>query len=121
MSVASKKNLPVLYFSNSYHKLYITPYIWHCSMQRGIYCHLWWGCEKVASYWSAVQHEIQIMLKVPIIFSPTLCLLHLYQQENSTIHSKKLLNYLLLAAKMQVAQNWKIHATLNIQAWYSLL
>lgn len=100
------------------------PTCWRCHKELGTCLHIWWTCSSVKRFWTDVYYEIISNMGIVFPFNPESCLLHLFTDLG--IAETRLLNNLLVQAKILIAKYWKSQTIPTESEWqikcqYSLL
>lgn len=89
---------------------------WKCREVEGDLYHMWWSCCKVRGFWELVYNELKKILKYTFPKKPEAFLLGMVGKEIKK-EDKTLFLYATTAARIMLAQNWKLEVIPNISDW----
>lgn len=89
---------------------------WKCGEVEGDLYHMWWQCNKVKVFWEAIYNELKKVFKYTFPKRPEAFLLGIMGKEIKN-EDKKIFLYATTAARIMLAQNWKIETIPNISDW----
>uniref|UniRef100_A0A670K2B4 Reverse transcriptase domain-containing protein n=1 Tax=Podarcis muralis TaxID=64176 RepID=A0A670K2B4_PODMU len=89
---------------------------WKCGEAEGDLYHMWWRCSKVKAFWEAIYNELKKILKYTFPKKPEAFLLGIMSKEIKN-EDKKIFLYATTAARIMLAQNWKIELIPTIRDW----
>uniref|UniRef100_A0A803T5W2 Reverse transcriptase domain-containing protein n=1 Tax=Anolis carolinensis TaxID=28377 RepID=A0A803T5W2_ANOCA len=89
---------------------------WKCGDQVGTFFHCWWTCKKAEKYWKEIHQKIQEMLHIKVELDPKYFLLGMLNVENDK-NKEILFNYLITAARITYAKDWKKKETPELSSW----
>ena len=73
----------------------------------GDHSHIFWECPKLLPLWKAVKSEIDTVLGIDLLFSPSQFLFDLTPDDTYTRDQKHLLHILLMTARKMVTIKWR--------------
>ena len=85
------------------------------------YLHALWSCTPVYSFWTAITHELSLILGCEIPLSPLLCLLGDASDISLPSGYVNALLVSLTIAKKIIFQNWKTKENCHISHWKNIL
>uniref|UniRef100_G1KXC5 Reverse transcriptase zinc-binding domain-containing protein n=1 Tax=Anolis carolinensis TaxID=28377 RepID=G1KXC5_ANOCA len=89
---------------------------WKCENQEGSFFHMWWSCKIAKKFWTKIHGKIQEILGIKFQMKPEYFLLGMPDFEMD-LSKDILFNYMVTAARMTYAKNWKLRETPQIEDW----
>uniref|UniRef100_A0A803SRX2 Reverse transcriptase domain-containing protein n=1 Tax=Anolis carolinensis TaxID=28377 RepID=A0A803SRX2_ANOCA len=112
------------------HRWYITPKkigimyknadqkCWKCKLQDGTFYHMWWSCDKTATFWRLVHTECKKILKTDFPMRPEIYLLGMFDLDFfKDTNIDKLFTFLATAARLVFAKVWKQETIPTKESW----
>lgn len=87
------------------HKLTTSGLCWRCGVSIGTHYHIFWDCPVLLPFWTQIHISLEMILNISIPFHPIHLLLGLLIPKMSK-HHRKLMAFVLLAAKWAIPQCW---------------
>uniref|UniRef100_A0A670JJJ0 Reverse transcriptase domain-containing protein n=1 Tax=Podarcis muralis TaxID=64176 RepID=A0A670JJJ0_PODMU len=93
---------------------------WKCKSKEGTFFHQWWECGKVRSFWEEVYNELKKILKYTFVKKPEAFLLGIIGKDVRR-KDQKLFQYAVTAARIVLAQKWKLEEIPTVEEWRTKL
>uniref|UniRef100_A0A803TZX7 Reverse transcriptase domain-containing protein n=1 Tax=Anolis carolinensis TaxID=28377 RepID=A0A803TZX7_ANOCA len=91
---------------------------WKCQEKEGNFFHMWWTCTKSKKYWNEIHKECGKIMKKNLQMRPELYLLGLTNTKLD-MNEEKILNYLIIGARIVFARVWRSNQIPSIAQWLS--
>uniref|UniRef100_A0A803TGJ8 Reverse transcriptase domain-containing protein n=1 Tax=Anolis carolinensis TaxID=28377 RepID=A0A803TGJ8_ANOCA len=89
---------------------------WKCQTQEGTFFHMWWTCKNAKEFWTKIHGKIQEIIGLKFQMKPEYFLLGMPDFEMD-ISKDILFNYLVTAARIIYARNWKLKEVPRMEDW----
>jgi len=89
---------------------------WKCKTKEGSFYHMWWTCVIARKFWTQIHSLMQSILQTRIPFKPEVFLLGILEEQMEK-SSRRIMQYMVTAARLIYAQNWKTQKIPTIQDW----